>query len=515
MLRLTFRFPLGVCHGQSAGSSAQPEWPPHPTRAVGALLAATHGRHGADPQPDRELLQRICAADPPAIHAPESAAIGDMDAGDRVARLRGATRWAPRNYVKGPVSPRNLGRERAEVSKAGVAIGDLPVHMVWHDLTFDAVELDRLAALASDVTFLGTSRSPVLVEVGADPPPLGDGPQLPVWTPASDGQGVLVRVPDERSIAAFDRREAARRSDRAGLRPAGMVPQLAIGQVVQYRIPSAPVLEEHVDPRWWGELLVLAVDRDRSELRPKAPAAYLMARAVRQALLGTFGDKGEPDEAPAILTARGDDPHCAVVPLPNVWGRHADGRLLGVAIFLPHERRVPDLAAQRARVEAGLRSLVENQDRFVQIPGAGRVQLALPDARAAQTRTLGAVSYRRPARSWVTVTPVVHSRWRKGGADGLLRQVTADCAHVGLPAPVCVEVLRTAGRRGGAHRLIPVSQVPERWRGPLQGPADHLRITFEQPVTGPILLGRARHFGVGLCVPDGAEVTSAAAERAA
>lgn len=515
MLRLTLRFPLGVYHAQSAGSPDEPEWPPSPLRLVGALLAAAHGRHGTDPEPDRALLARLCEADPPAIGAPESAAVGAQSADDEVARLRGATRWAPRNYVKGPISPRNLGRERAEVSKVGVAIGSLPVHVVWSDLHFDAAEVERLAALASDVTFLGTSRSPVLVEVSTELPREDEGPDLPVWTRDHAGGAVPVRVPDERSIAAFDRREAARCSDRADLRPAGMVPQIAIGQVEQYGLLSTQGPDDPFDPCWWGDMLVLAVNRERSELRPKAPAAYLLARAVRLALLGTFGEEGTPTEAPPILTARGNEPHCAVVPLPNVWGRRGDGLLLGVAVVLPHERRAAALVEQRARVAAGLRRLVEDVERFVQIPGAGRVRLAMPDARAALTMTLRARSYRAPSRHWVSVTPVIHSRWRKGGAEGLLRQVTADCAHVGLPAPARVEVLRGSGRRGGADRIVPVRQVPEHWRGPLQGPADHLHITFEQPVHGPVLLGRARHFGLGLCVPVLGGATAAVAEHAA
>jgi CRISPR-associated protein Csb2 len=136
----------------------------------------------------------------------------------------------------------------------------------------------------------------------------------------------------------------------------------------------------------------------------------------------------------------------------------------------------------------------------VRIPGAGTVRLTLPTAIDARKATLQVSSYARPSRHWVTVTPIVHSRWRKAGAAGLLRQVAADCAHVGLPAPSSVRVLREP-RRGGAGRVVPLEHVPERWRGPLQGPSDHLALTFERPVVGPLLLGKARHFGLGLCVP--------------
>lgn len=504
MLRVTIRFPLGMYHAQSGASAAEPEWPPSPLRLLGALLAAAHGRHGADPGPDRELLQRVAEAPAPQIAAPDSVEVGAPRLADEAVRLRGATRWAPRNYVGKALSPRNIGRERAEVSKTGVAIGDRPVEMIWPEIELAPDELARLAALASDVTFLGTTRSPAVVEVAADLP---QEAARPTWTPISDERiaaAVAVRVPDARAIADFDKREAARRSAKGKVAQAGMVPQIAIGQRVCYARPGASPAVGAFDPRWWGDMIVLVVDR-RSELQPKAPAAYLLARAVRLALLGTYGDAGSPDEAPSILTARGGDPHCAIVPLPHVWGSRGDGRLLGVAVLLPHEARVPDLAAQRARVERGLRRLLDDPTRFVQIPGAGRVQLALPDARAAGTTTLRETSYRRPARCWVTVTPVVHARWRKGGTDGLLRQVTADCAHVGLPAPARVEVLRGAGRRGGADRMVPLKRVPEQWRGPLQGPADHLQLTFDEPVHGPVLLGRARHFGVGLCVPGPGE----------
>jgi CRISPR-associated protein Csb2 len=511
MLRLTLRFPLGVYHAQSGASPNEPEWPPSPLRLLGALLAAAHGRHGADLAADRALLQRLCDAPPPVVLAPDSVAVGEpnRDAA-AVVRLRGATRWAPRNYVdtRSGVSPRNLGRERAEVSKAGVAIGDRPIHVVWADVALADEELRRLESLAADVTFVGTTRSPALLHVATDLPADGDPPRAHAWRPAGEdgaGDGVAVRVPDAATLDAFDRREAARRSDRPRVQPTGLIPQIAIGQSVRYLRPGARTATCDVDPRWWGEAIVLAVDASNSQLRPKAPAAYLLARAVRVALLGAFAEAGAADEAPPILTARGAEPHCAIVPLPLVWGPHPDGRVLGVAVMLPHERRVPDLPAQRARVEHGLRALLREDGaaprRAVLIPGAGAVQLAIPTAADTRKTTLQPASYARPSRHWVSVTPVVHSRWRKGGAAGLLRQVTADCAHVGLPAPSRVRVLRGPGQRGGAGRIVPLRQVPDHWRGPLQGPADHLAITFETPVVGPLLLGKARHFGLGLCVP--------------
>lgn len=503
MLSFTIRFPLGVYHALSLTSKEDAEWPLNPLRLVGALLAAAHARRGVDTAADRTLIQRLCEAAPPLILAPESVAVGEPRAGEEVVRLRGVTRWAPRNYVTGgALSPRNLGRERAAVNKAGVAIGDRTISVVWPDLELDDSELERLARLAGDIAFLGTTRSPAIVEVNSR---TADGVEERAWVPVRADQQALdtvsVRVADRSSLSDFDRRHAARRSTTARVGPGGMVPAIAIGRMVRYAYaPRLRAEAQALDPRWWGEMIVLAVDRAASDVIPKAPAAYLLGRAVRVALLGAYGDVGTEDEAPPILRGRGGEPHCAVIALSNVWGEHPDRRVLGVALVLPHERRVADLAAQRGRVEWGLRRLVSSEDgrerRFVSIPGAGRIWLKLPDSKQARLTTLRQHQYRRSSHTWISVTPVVHSHWRKARDGALLRQIATDCAHVGLPEPVEVQTLR------GAVGMVAPRNVPQEWRSLLGGPTERVRITFAQPVCGPVLLGRARHFGLGLCVPE-------------
>jgi CRISPR-associated protein Csb2 len=118
-------------------------------------------------------------------------------------------------------------------------------------------------------------------------------------------------------------------------------------------------------------------------------------------------------------------------------------------------------------------------------------------------QTLSKLRYVAPARFWATVTPVVHSRWQKGeGTDALAAQVRADCAHVGLPDPVGIERLRTSALCGGGNRVIPVLEdLRPEWRRSAQGPRSHLLLEFDREVVGPILLGKARHFGLGLCLP--------------
>lgn len=98
MLRVTVRFPLGVYHAQSSSDFATPEWPPHPVRLIAALTAAAHGRPGADLDAALHAVAILAAAGAPLIVAPRAGDLDEADGRDRVARLRGASRWAPRNH---------------------------------------------------------------------------------------------------------------------------------------------------------------------------------------------------------------------------------------------------------------------------------------------------------------------------------------------------------------------------------------------------------------------------------
>lgn len=516
-LRVRLRFPLGVYHAQSASSFGEPEWPPSPLRLLGALLSAAHEGPADEPEADRRVLQALATAPPPTIRAARMASASAEQGEDEVAPLRGVSRWAPRNpsvgeLNKNGLSPRNVGRDRAEVHKGGVAIGEGAVDLVWREHELDEGQVRRLRRLAEEVTFLGTSRSPVLVEVADGAEDAASAPPVdatPVWSPVSDGVAAeaAVRVPDTNTIAAFDQRHDQRRSRTAGrTEPAGFVANLRIGQEVGYA--TGRTVATTFDPEWWGDMLVMAVDRETSDRIPKAVAAYAVARATRQALLASYGDVGTPEEAPAVLRGRGADPHAAVVALPFVGGEHADGTVVGVALLLPHPARLPDVADQRPRVEAGLRRLVlgsggQGDDRVgIGLPGGATLVLRPADPRAART-ALREGRYADSARTWVSVTPAIPSRWRTNrSADALLRQVTADCTDVGLPAPRSVERLRDPAPSGSPGRLLPASRLPEAWRGLVDRPAHHLRLVFDQPVRGPILLGRARHFGVGLFLPE-------------
>jgi CRISPR-associated protein Csb2 len=537
VLRITVRFPLGVYHAQSAADFATAEWPPHPVRLIAALTAAAHGRPAADLDAALHVIGQLAAAGAPIIFAPRASDLDSADGGTRVARLRGASRWAPRNHElaelrggKG-ISPRDLGRGRAEVSKVGIAIGGIPIKFEWPDLTLDDDVLATLGGLVEEMTVLGTSRSPALVTVD-DAEPLSDSRTAWVPTDLRDSQAVAhVRVATARTPATLDawhaRRAAPLRRDGA-VAAAPYVPPAALGDDIPYLhgLDAAELPTDPLDPEWWGDLLVVAVDRARSRDHPKAPASFALARAMRKALLDTYGPEGTPEEAPEILRARGAQPHAAFVPLSfvaelraadvvteraNPGAEFADGRTLGVAVLLPHPARLPDVARQRLAVEAGLSRLLGLTGKgavAVRVPGVGPVWLRMPDT-SRPVDTLRESRYRRSSNRWSTVTPLVHSRYLpRKSEQALFEQVAAECSDVGLPAPSRIAVRRIPRFRGAPGSIDPRG-LPASWTGPLRGPQAHLDLWFDEPVLGPILLGRARHFGLGLCLPFRDEAAAA------
>jgi CRISPR-associated protein Csb2 len=84
------------------------------------------------------------------------------------------------------------------------------------------------------------------------------------------------------------------------------------------------------------------------------------------------------------------------------------------------------------------------------------------------------------ARLWVSRTPYIPTRHTKGGniADAIVTDLIAECARRTLPRPE-VEIVETiVGPRGGL--------------------AARARLQFKTAVHGPLLLGRASHFGAGV-----------------
>lgn len=585
MLSVTARFPLGVYYALSEESFSDAEWPPHPVRLIGALIAANRQTAVVEREDGDAVLQRICEQAPPHIVAPDAVAVQVSSAAEMIdgettlAEIRGAARWAPRNHELSELkekkankqtkiaelknfSVKDFSRGQAEVYKSGIVVGDNKISFVWPDCELAADELRTLKLLIAEVTFLGTSRSPVQLTVNTTPI---SAPAKRTWIPAKGHvlNGRSVRAPSSQLITDFERKfEFSQGSAIRTSSSSTHVPAVSVGQTVIYELDADR--DQHCSsqpfkPKYWGETIILALDtrppnietgKRGSDIRPKISAGYLVSRAIRQALLNEFDEVGTKGEAPEMLTQRGNNHHMAIVPLPYVTTRgerfdqlpdesasfskdhlprrcnvsvsssgRGNGIIFGVAFVLPHESIVADVNSQRIRLEKVLRRLVEQGEGsdnrlVVKIPGAGNICFKTQHIGEKVPYTLQESRYTAASYVWDTVTPVVHSHMRRNSRpEAAFEQVAIDCAHAGLPIPSRIEVLTKAPLAGSPDHLIAKERLPQKWRGLLNGPRGHLRIFFDQPVAGPIILGKARFYGVGLCVPSTAKSRGKALDK--
>ena len=103
-----------------------------------------------------------------------------------------------------------------------------------------------------------------------------------------------------------------------------------------------------------------------------------------------------------------------------------------------------------------------------------------------------------PARVWISQTPFVPSRHlKKNGNNDLPHQIVSELKSRGFSVDVRVEVLdRELSAECGFHRFVRTRRAPA--KAPPQDVGVALKLTFPEPVTGPLCLGYASHFGMGL-----------------
>jgi CRISPR-associated protein Csb2 len=242
-----------------------------------------------------------------------------------------------------------------------------------------------------------------------------------------------------------------------------------------------------------------------------------VARAVRKALM-SFADEPIPE----LLSGHTPDgqpsrqAHMAVVPLPFVGHQHASGNILGIALVLPRGT-APD--ARRAVYEAVARWEQQHRQEDEDIPTieltlgrAGVLFLERVDWGSVQV-SLRSTVWCGPAAVWYSVTPVALDRnpgdlrSRDPGAlaratDEAIEVISRACERIELPWPRYVEVLPAAPWAGSMKARQFPSFPTDTAR--TQRVLTHVRLEFERPVSGPILLGAGRYLGLGLFRPEAA-----------
>lgn len=526
------------------------EWPPHPARLFSALVAALYDRRPHDDPREREALLAIERAGAPQIEA------SNVEPADEVGRRTVNDVFVPVNDVtvldhdkladlveevsqaaqaaqsadnsrqrataekrrrramaavhKAVAAPREPSKTDLESAALLVDRRSSPqsrrfpsfspdrdvFRLCWPGVQLESETSRALSSLLERVTRLGHSSSLVRCSLAQSAAPTllparDDEPSD--WTLRVVGEGQL-----ERLEAAFARHQ-------------GVHPRVLPSLPQRYRLtrePTEPALPAPAvgvfDSEGW---VVLAAEGDS---RMQATRCVDIAKALHRVLVALA-----PQPPPELICGRCADgrpsehPHVAVVPLPDVGHQHAHGGVLGVAVILPREAREERNLVQRIMARWELEQPEDQQEPpqlLLRLHGGAAVRVRRVEDFA--LRGLRPGTWCRPARRWVTATPIaldrnpgnLRSRATAAVAAEEAKQfVRVACEHIGLPAPAGVEV-SLAPILAGCAAVSGFEAFP-REPGRLRRVKVHAELLFDQQVRGPVLLGAGRYVGLGLCRP--------------
>jgi CRISPR-associated protein Csb2 len=510
IIKLTF--PAGRYHATPWGRHVNEgvvEWPPSPWRLLRALIAVWRR---TCPNFSENQIRRILEplTTPPQFRLPPY----------RIAHTRHYIPWEK----KGPA-------DRTLVFDTFVSVARRdPLFVGWPNVELAPDDRSVLAALLANLSSLGRAEGWVHAELATEqaawnctPATEGDPNPTPVLCPdpatafedthyPSLGPKKLAKRKVKPSEFLFDcpRWHLCLDTETIHAQKWSTVPGT---KWVNYERPQAnlsPISpKRHPDSRGRRTIARYLLD---GPVLPLVTETLPIAEQARRALLSSCkylvrrNDPRSPDMdiwrlAPA-LSGKDDEGR------PRTGHQHAyflpadedgDGRLDHLTVFAP--MGFNDLECQA----------INRLRRLEFEEGEQRLQLLLIGLGKEQ-------DFRAPlldeATVWVSATPFIVTRYPKrrgtrrdrpadyASPQGFARHVlTQELKHRELPEVLAIDEVLI-----GAHKLrsIQFKRFRSRKRGDDGGrrPAGGFRITFAQPVRGPLCLGHSCHFGLGLFLPD-------------
>lgn len=514
-----------LCETVVAGELAdrtRVEWPPHPARIFMAMAAA-HFQTGDAPE-ELEALLWLEEQSAPLITAGEA------------LQRDPVTSFVPVNddnegfkkKADGKVSMRTefatgvgIRRNRQDRTFAKAWLEDDTVYLHWPAL--DASEhLPALRELCAKVTRIGHSSS--LVQMWAT----DEAAPAPTWEPHANGS-LELRVLGAGSLAGLEERfnregvtechELENRAANDDLpkkerdvakallkerfpngAPARLRPEMnlsetyrRVGEASSSRAPGTVF-----DPR----LIMVSLKRKDSPFRQLGLAATLdLTQRCRNALLELLDgvDAEVLTGHHPITKARSEHPHLAILPLAFVGREHATGGILGLGFALP-ETITP---TERQHFNKALANLCKND---LLLDQKGRWALERPDDRDTFRPTQW-TGESEGADLWATVTPFVYDRHAKAKDKAAYQDELAagiheawqNVKHPDNPATLSEVIITPVSAHLGA---LPAHAYPRlRRKDGSERRHCHAILRFDQPISGPLILGAGRYRGYGLCRP--------------
>jgi CRISPR-associated protein Csb2 len=521
MFTLAIRYLNGWAMAAADGARKEhAEWPPHPDRLFMALAAAWF-ETGEDTA-EGKALRWLETQDPPSIAA------SDAESRHGKGSQRPTTSYVPVNDArtsrKVPITHRldklkDAGlsvlpeyRSRQPRSFPLVVPYNPVVHFIW--TTSPTKEhRDALSNLASKVTHVGHSAS--LVQAWIERSPVE-----PSWLPAEGITAQRLRVPHPGRLDLLARlcnretilahadlsarlkqlkgKEKKRMQETITERfgpspPRSMRPEATrwIGYTRPDPKPSPEIPGSLFDPR----LLMFRLTGKRLSL----PATLKLTEALRGSLLASC-----PEPIPEWFSGHTADqqptkkPHIAIFPMPFVDDEHADGHIMGLGLAIPK-------TIDKAEAARCLEKFLFDE---VGLPAPHRlfagqwfecgIEL---ENRERPPKNLQTYTWTRASYIWASATPVVLDRHFSGKDkwQQAAENVKDACERIGLPRPREVILQPVSLVEGVPH----ARDFPPTLRKKDGGRRFHTHavILFDEPVSGPVLIGAGRFRGYGLCRP--------------
>ena len=525
MPTLILNFPAGRYHATPWGHHVNEgliEWPPSPWRLLRALLATGYsklGWPGEGPPPlGCSLIEKLsdCL---PNYHLPR--AIGAHS----------------RHYM--PLAVLDKGREKTTMVFDTWARVEGSLAVTW-DASLTADETTLLGELVSSMSYLGRSESWVEAHLAPPDAPLPKGercwyedegqPSTPGWEQVAliapvtakeyaewRNRAITTVLDEQPQVAAGKQPTAKTKKDLAKATapyPCDLVSCLQVQTSwLQNHGWSQPPGSRRVF--YWRRTDALEVGRPR-ELAGKVlpvveamllsmstatgnnhalpsvvrtlPQGELLHKALVSAVASHSAVLTGCDETKSPLKGRHE--HAHILPLDL----DGDGHLDHILIWAPMGLDGP---AQQA-VRTVRRTFAKGVDSLrVALAASG----SLDDLRAlpgpygdALRRILGNTG---GSTQWVSHTPFISPRHlKKNGKNDLEGQIIAELESRGLPAPVAVEVLDSRSLDILRHRHF--VRVRRTGQPPPTDCGFSVVLRFGTPLEGPVSLGYASHYGLGL-----------------
>lgn len=459
-------------------NKGQAEWPPSPLRLFQAIVAA-NGQHLEGEV--EGALRWLEGQPPPVIITPaiEFAAPYELSVPNNAMDIVGKA-WSKGNYFgRGDANPATH-RTMKPVRPLRMIGGDT-VHYVWD--SDGLMNVDVLIHAAKRIFRLGWGIDTVIadcrmmsaIDVGKLP-----GQR---WTPVQNGYNEL-RLPTTGSLDALRARYESflGRVSQSGLAPVSPLTEFG---VIGYRQTNAAAVRPHVTFELRGKDSEFFRYPQRKLIHIAGMVRHLAIEMMRRSPprdISNLDDWLDRYVAGHLRQEKSGGNHrqLSYVPLPTIGHLHADHGVRRVMIAAPPgDHRLLEHLAMRLH---GLQLIPKRGEEFPDPPTLVRVN---------SDNVIRC--YTSSAGSWTSVTPIIlpgHDDRKEAKTERLVRTALTQC---GISAR-CEFECRSVSR-------IPRSPLPQEYIRPRHLPtqtAIHLDLKFDDPVSGPILIGAGRHRGFGL-----------------